>query len=111
MSKTFYIAAACGVAFAVCVVGLARYTPVRSQSISTVQERWEDFNDETSPLIKGPRLVPLTRITPTPEIVEVKEPIVKPTPTEKVKEVKRDICSVNRMRKVYVTKYKWRCKK
>ena len=75
------------------------------------------MNDETATLAKGPRLIPTTKIIPDKpedkyEIVEMKAPVEKSIPHEKaVKHSRSNICSVHRMRKVYVSKYKWRCRK
>lgn len=114
MSKIAYIAAGCGVALIVWGVAFLRHTPLRSQPIqatSTLQERWEDLDGEVAPLVKGPRIIPTTKIIPEP-VAEVKEPVAKPIPVkQESKRTRVELCRAHGMRRVYVSKYKWRCKK
>ena len=118
MPNIAYIAAACGASFIVLGLALSRPNPPRPQPIveskyvASLQERWGDVDKDSPPPI---RIVKTIRITKEPvETVEVKEieppvqVVEKPQPRQVVR---RDICSVHRMRKVMVGKYKWRCRR
>lgn len=127
MSKFTIIAAASGLTFIVWGIAFSRQAPtpqpqhvVESNYIS-LQQRWDQgqFDEKETVLAKGPRLIQTVKINPDPvEVAEVKhlEPPEQPAERsyrhrKKTRPVYSDVCSKHRMRKVYVSAHRWRCKK
>lgn len=116
MYKLRYIVAGCGAATIVWGIAFSRHMPSRSQVIAeaTLQERWDDAVQGTVPYDPGPRVIPIVKIIPEPAEVKPPKPPEKPEEkktSHKEESTKRDICSVHRMRKVYISKHRWRCRK
>jgi hypothetical protein len=121
LSKVKYIAAISGAAFVVWGAFFLRQAPPKSAPLS-IQERMGDVNwDERAMIVKGPRLIPTVKVTPDPPaavpVVEIKEEQVEPVVKSyqrRERSTRRDrsnVCRVHGMRKVYVSKYRWRCRR
>jgi hypothetical protein len=115
--RTSYIAAGCGVIVVVFGIVFLRYGPPRTQAApATLVERWGDLAFEpTIRLVQTERIVKTERIVLTPSKAEetiVQSPVVvKLNRPKKIKQDRSEICSVHGMRKVYVSKYRWRCRR
>jgi hypothetical protein len=114
--KITYIAAVGGAAFiAWGIVSLGHESPRGDLLPPGLHKRLDDAFHDTIPSIPilstQPRVVQTVKISPDPiETVEKIEPPVE-KPLKKMIQPRSDICSVHRMRKVYISRYKWRCMK
>lgn len=124
MSKIAYTAAGFGAIFIVWGLASFRHTSPRADlSLINLNKRldnaFEDIEFYTTVPPKQPRLVQTIRILPDPieppAIPIENPPLPVENPLMKVEHPKRnvehDICTVHRLRKVYVSKYRWRCLK
>lgn len=94
--------------------------PAATAAPAAVESQFdESWKDAAVPLaIANARIVPITRITPTPAPVTVPPIVELPNPKEVIvadshvgKARPRNICERNHMRKVMTSKYGWRCRK
>ena len=132
--KITHIATACGVAFIVSSLTLIKRDPVKvkTQSLpSPLQKRLDNAIQDIGPYATSfpptfpttqPRIIQTIRIIPgiveTPGAQVVTEPVVERRPKivqrePIIREVRRRStdCRVYGMRKVYINKHTWRCRK
>jgi hypothetical protein len=118
LSRVIYITAACGLTFLAWGVAYSRQAAPKPQVQHTVesnylslQQRWDQGEwDNTTVLAKGPRLIQTVKVTPDP--VEVAAVTEEPSyQRKKVERTRIDVCRAHRMRKVYVSKHRWRCRR
>jgi hypothetical protein len=119
--KFIYIAAVLSAALISWGIIYVRKEPPR-KVYATLQERWGDTPSNV--IVSPPKINTVRTIAITREPVEVKEvalppqeveppiqDVVKPHRRTRYRPTRSGICSVHGMRKVYVGKYRWRCRR
>jgi len=102
-------------------ITFVRKEPPR-KAYATLQERWGSTPSnviDSPPKITIVRTIPITRepvavkevALPPQEIEPPIQDVVRPHRRTRYRQARSGVCSVHGMRKVYVGRYKWRCRR